>query len=147
MSATAQFVTYGSLNIQNFWTDTRTLNGALYSFVPFIYKGSGQTLGGDNAEAFLAFSNSSMSLMVMNRSAINQPITIRSYWLTTALEINTSLPPREETYLINAVAWNEERVEVRLRSPVDAAGVQFPNRRITTALVGALPREGAVRIS
>lgn len=146
MSATAQFVQFNSLFIQNFWTDTRFLDGAAYTFVPFIFQGASQELGGENSEAFLAFSNTSLSLAILNRSAINQPITIKSRWLTTSLEINTAFT-RDEVFLINSVAWNEERVEVRLRSPVDAATARFPNRRLTSGLVGNLPREGSVRVA
>ena len=149
MSAIAQFVTYNGIRIQNLFNQSSpyTFEGNGYSFVPFVYKGAAVEANGENSEAFIAFSNTDMTLGIMGRNAINQMVSIVSVWLTTDLQINPAYPPRRDTLLINSVAFNEERVELRLRSAVDAAIARFPNRRITSGLVGNLPREGQVRIA
>lgn len=148
MSGVAQFVTYGSNRIQNFWRTGQTFQGQSYTFVPFLFRGATAELGGDNSEAFLAFATNSMMIsLVGNRSVLNSTVTVASVWITQSLAVASSPPPRIETYVINAIAFNEDRIEVRLRSPVDAANTRFPNKRLTSGLVGNLPRDGQVRIA
>ncbi len=148
MTAIVQFVQYGSFSIQNFWTSGQSFGSRFYSFAPFLFRGAAAELGGENSDAFIAFSNNALVLStIANRSALNDTVIVTSVWLTQSLTVSPSPPPREELYIINSVAFSDERVEVRLRSPVDAANTRFPNRRLTSGLVGNLPRDGQVRVA
>lgn len=148
MAGVAQFVQFDSTFIQNFWRGGQTFQGRSYVFAPFLFRGASSELNGENSEAFLAFATSDFTLGVIgNRSALNREVTITTVWVTSSLAIAPSPPPRSELFVINSVVFSDERAEIRLQSPVDAVSAIFPNRRLTSGLVGNLPREGQVRVA
>jgi hypothetical protein len=133
---------------QNFSINqTRTYGGVTYAFAPFAYTLGAGSKGGDRSESSLVAGLDQISVNLFAEA-------VQSRWL---LEVKTvSLDPetfaddalvRSELWRIAQYEMDTERVILKLSSPLDATKADIPRRRLSTALVGALPSTGNLVIS
>lgn len=133
---------------QNFSINqTRTYSSVTYAFAPFAYTLGAGSKGGDRSESNLVAGLDPISVNIFAEA-------VESRWL---LEVKTvSLDPetfadevlvRFELWRVAQYEMDTERVILKLSSPLDATKNDIPKRRLTTALVGALPSTGNLVIS
>lgn len=133
---------------QNFSINqTRIYGGVTYAFAPFAYTLGAGSKGGDRSESSLVAGLDQISVNLFAEA-------VQSRWL---LEVKTvSLDPetfaddvlvRSELWRIAQYEMDTERVILKLSSPLDATKADIPRRRLSTALVGALPSTGNLVIS
>lgn len=133
---------------QNFAiNESRVYSGITYAYATFGVATGGGTKGGDRGEATLA---AAVNAITVNLSAES----VKNKWL---LEIKTvSLDPltfrdtaliRTEVFRVARYEMDNEKLLLKLISPLDAAQGQVPNRYLTTRLVGALPSSGTLVVS
>lgn len=133
---------------QNFSINqTRTYATVEYAFAPFAYTLGAGSKGGDRSESSLVAGLDQISVNLFAEA-------VESRWL---LEVKTvSLNPetfaddalvRSELWRIAQYEMDTERIVLKLSSPLDATKGDIPRRRLSTALVGALPSTGSLVIS
>jgi hypothetical protein len=133
---------------QNFSINqTRSYGGVTYAFAPFGYTLGAGSKGGDRSDSSLVAGLDQLAVNLFAEA-------VESRWL---LEIKTvSIDPsdfsddvlvRTELWRIAQYEMDTERVVLRLSSPLDATKGDIPRRRLSTALVGALPSTGSLVIS
>ena len=133
---------------QNFSINqSRTYSSVTYAFAPFGYTLGAGSKGGDRSDSSLVAGLDQLTVNLFAEA-------VESRWL---LEIKTvSLDPetfaddvlvRTELWRIAQYEMDTERIVLKLSSPLDATKGDIPRRRLTTALVGALPSTGSLVIS
>jgi phage-related protein len=132
---------------QNFYINkTATYQGGEYSFLPFGFSGVTVNRTGDNVEASLVFPNNEISrAWVVN--AVNE------FWIATVHVMildpdNVAQPDLLSRYVgqVSTGGWNEITVTLKLNTVIDAIGAEVPMRRLTQALVGAIPTSSNVSL-
>jgi len=125
---------------QNIFIGERyTYAGIQYEFVPFEVTGTTQSLGGDNPQVSLLMPNEQIILTMLEGGQGNRNSTMRltQLWLTPAF---TPLPgPLQEFYVGIGAGDSDTTVELRFRSPMDAATSRFPRQILSAQNVGILP--------
>jgi hypothetical protein len=151
MSTTLAIGNYLVLNnrfrYQNFHINsTAKYDGDTYSFLPFGFSGVSINRSGDNTDASLIFPS--------NRLARSWGIqALEQRWIATvyvlALNPDTTSGGTLMHSYTGAVAegqWDETTLTLTLNTVLDAVGADVPMRRISQALVGALPTSSNVRL-
>jgi phage-related protein len=132
---------------QNFYINkTATYQGGEYSFLPFGFSGVTVNRTGDNIEASLVFPNNEIS-----RAWVVNAVT--DFWIATVFVVvldpdGVAAPDLLHRYVgqVATGAWDETAVTLRLNTVIDAVGAEVPMRRLTQALVGAIPTSNNVRL-
>lgn len=151
MSTTLAIGNYLVLNnrfrYQNFHINSiATYNGAKYNFLPFGFSGVSINRSGDNTDASLVFPN--------NRIARSWGIqALENRWLAQVYVLSLNPDSTSGGTLMHSYTgtvaegnWNETTLTLTLNTVLDAVGADVPARRITQALVGALPTSSNVRL-
>ena len=125
---------------QNFFIgENFTYAGLTYRFVPFEVTGTTQSLGGDNPQVSLLMPNEDILLKMVEGGDGNRNSTLRliNLWVTAA---GSPLPgPLIEFYVGIGAGDSDTTIELRFRSPMDAATARFPRQLLTAYNVGILP--------
>jgi phage-related protein len=132
---------------QNFYINkTAAYQGVEYSFLPFGFSGVTVNRTGDNIEASLVFPNNEIS-----RAWVVNAVT--DFWIATVFVMvldpdGAAAPDLLHRYVgqVATGAWDETAVTLRLNTVIDAVGAEVPMRRLTQALVGAIPTSNNVRL-
>jgi phage-related protein len=132
---------------QNFYINkTASYQGGEYSFLPFGFSGVTVNRTGDNIEASLVFPNNEIS-----RAWVVNAVT--DFWIATVFVVvldpdGVAAPDLLHRYVgqVATGAWDETAVTLRLNTVIDAVGAEVPMRRLTQALVGAIPTSNNVRL-
>jgi phage-related protein len=132
---------------QNFYINkTASYQGGDYSFLPFGFSGVTVNRTGDNIEASLVFPNNEIS-----RAWVVNAVT--DFWIATVFVVvldpdGVAAPDLLHRYVgqVATGAWDETAVTLRLNTVIDAVGAEVPMRRLTQALVGAIPTSNNVRL-
>jgi phage-related protein len=132
---------------QNFYINkTASYQGGEYSFLPFGFSGVTVNRTGDNVEASLVFPNNEIS-----RAWVVNAVT--DFWIATVFVMvldpnGVAAPDLLHRYVgqVATGAWDETAVTLRLNTVIDAVGAEVPMRRLTQALVGAIPTSNNVRL-
>ncbi len=143
--------TFASFNdfifLQNFFAgESRTYEGMQYNFASFGYSGNTTDLQAGNINASLVFSMNELVLNMATEAADNRWIVnVRTVWLDpdTLLEQATYTT---DVFMITGFDHDHQRLNMTLSSPLDAISGDVPRRRLTEALVGALPSTGQVQL-
>jgi hypothetical protein len=132
---------------QNFYIGkTATFGGEQYGFLPFGFSGVTVNRTGDNVEAALVFPNNQISRAWGLKA-------VQDLWVATVLVL--ILDPDDptggellHTYVgqVSNGSWDETSLQLRLDTVLDAVGTDVPMRRLTQALVGAIPTSSNVRL-
>jgi hypothetical protein len=116
-----------------------TYQGVIYRFCPFEISGTTQALGGANPLLSVMLPNEEIILQMLAGGDGNRNSTLRltQVWLTPAL---TPLPGGLEEFYVGIGAGDSDTtVELRFRSPMDAATSRFPRQILSAQNVGILP--------
>ena len=132
---------------QNFYIGkTATFGGEQYGFLPFGFSGVTVNRTGDNVEASLVFPNNQISRAWGLKA-------VQDLWIATVTVM--ILDPDDTTsgellhrYVgqVSNGSWDEVTLQLRLDTVLDAVGTDVPMRRLTQALVGAIPTSSNVRL-
>ena len=133
--------------LQNFFQgETRTYGGIRYNFASFGYSGNTTDLQAGNINASLVFSMNELVLNMATEAANNRWIVeVQTVWLDpeTLLE---QANYTTDVFMITGFEHDHQRLNMTLSSPLDAISGDAPRRRLTEALVGALPSTGQVQL-
>lgn len=133
--------------LQNFFQgETRTYGGIQYNFASFGYSGNTTDLQAGNINASLVFSMNELVLNMATEAADNRWIVeVQTVWLDpeTLLE---QANYTTDVFMITGFEHDHQRLNMTLSSPLDAISGDAPRRRLTEALVGALPSTGQVQL-
>ncbi len=133
--------------LQNFFQgETRTYGGMQYNFASFGYSGNTTDLQAGNINASLVFSMNELVLNMATEAADNRWIVeVQTVWLDpeTLLE---QASYTTDVFMITGFEHDHQRLNMTLSSPLDAISGDAPRRRLTEALVGALPSTGQVQL-
>ena len=133
--------------LQNFFQgETRTYGGMQYNFASFGYSGNTTDLQAGNINASLVFSMNELVLNMATEAADNRWIVeVQTVWLDpeTLLE---QANYTTDVFMITGFEHDHQRLNMTLSSPLDAISGDAPRRRLTEALVGALPSTGQVQL-
>ena len=133
--------------LQNFFQgETRTYGGIQYNFASFGYSGNTTDLQAGNINASLVFSMNELVLNMATEAADNRWIVnVQTVWLDpeTLLE---QANYTTDVFMITGFEHDHQRLNMTLSSPLDAINGDAPRRRLTEALVGALPSTGQVQL-
>ena len=133
--------------LQNFFQgETRTYGGIQYNFASFGYSGNTTDLQAGNINASLVFSMNELVLNMATEAANNRWIVeVQTVWLDpeTLLE---QANYTTDVFMITGFEHDHQRLNMTLSSPLDAISGDAPRRRLTEALVGALPSTGQVQL-
>ena len=133
--------------LQNFFQgETRTYGGMQYNFASFGYSGNTTDLQAGNINASLVFSMNELVLNMATEAADNRWIvSVQTVWLDpeTLLE---QANYTTDVFMITGFEHDHQRLNMTLSSPLDAISGDAPRRRLTEALVGALPSTGQVQL-
>lgn len=133
--------------LQNFFQgETRTYGGIQYNFASFGYSGNTTDLQAGNINASLVFSMNELVLNMATEAADNRWIVeVQTVWLDpeTLLE---QANYTTDVFMITGFEHDHQRLSMTLSSPLDAISGDAPRRRLTEALVGALPSTGQVQL-
>ncbi len=133
--------------LQNFFQgETRTYGGIQYNFASFGYSGNTTDLQAGNINASLVFSMNDLVLNMATEAADNRWIVeVQTVWLDpeTLLE---QADYTTDVFMITGFEHDHQRLNMTLSSPLDAISGDAPRRRLTEALVGALPSTGQVQL-
>ncbi len=133
--------------LQNFFQgETRTYGGIQYNFASFGYSGNTTDLQAGNISASLVFSMNDLVLNMATEAADNRWIVeVQTVWLDpeTLLE---QADYTTDVFMITGFEHDHQRLNMTLSSPLDAISGDAPRRRLTEALVGALPSTGQVQL-
>jgi hypothetical protein len=125
-------------------SQVRTYKGIDFIFAAFEYSGASIDLGFPNAEAVLVFNVNTLSLNIWKQAADEFWIArVRTVWLDPSTLIETGIE-MVDNYAITGFDHDLQQVSLRLGSPLDAIGSDWPRRVLTQAIVGALPPNGEV---
>lgn len=131
---------------QNFYIEASSQwEGQEYGFLPFGFSGVTVTADGSNVEAALVFPNNELSrdwgLTAANEAWIAEVLVL----VVDPLGAPVS---RLHGYVgqVTSASWDETSLNLRTSSVLDAVGSDAPNRRLTRALVGALPVTNAIQL-
>jgi hypothetical protein len=133
---------------QNFSVNqNRVYAGITYAFAPFAISSGAGSKGGDRLESTLGTSTNAITVNLFAEA-------VSSRWL---LEIKTvALDPltfadntliRTEIWRISRYEMDNEKILLKLASPLDAARNQVPKRYLSTSLVGAVPTSATLVVS
>ena len=133
-------------NFQNFHVgETRPYGGRDYVFSSFGFSGAAVNVEGANIQATLVFPFSQLGIALFQNAADQYGIVlVQTVWLdpNTLQETASSLT---EVYAVTSFSHNNSRITLQLGSPIDAVTLNnLPRRRLTQAMVGALPSTGNV---
>ena len=130
---------------QNFFVgEDRRWDGKDYQFSGFGYSGSTTDLQGGNVDSQLVFPVNDLSLNMAREAADNrQIIIVKTVWLDPDTLIEKANYMRD-TFMVVGYEHDNERLSVRLSSPLDAITADVPRRRLTEKLVGAMPSTGEI---
>jgi len=124
--------------------EIRTYKGVEFLFAPFEYSGASIDLGFPNAEAVLAFHTSVLGLNIWKQASDDFWIArVRTVWLDP-LTLDETGVEMVDNYAVTGFDHDLQIVSLRLGSPLDAIGSDWPRRVLTQAMVGALPPNGEV---
>ncbi len=133
--------------LQNFFQgESRMYEGMQYNFASFGYSGNTTDLQSGNINATLVFSINDLVLNMATQAADERWIVkVKTVWLDpeTLLEQATYTT---DVFMITAFEHDNLRLNITLSSPLDAISGDAPRRRLTEALVGALPSTGQVQL-
>jgi hypothetical protein len=132
---------------QNFHIgQSATFESSTYTFLPFGFSGITINRTGDNTEATVLLPNNELS----RNWALE---AVRDRWIGTVfvMALNPDNPDAGEKMhqYVGQVAggdWDETSLSLSLNTVLDAVGSDVPLRRLTQALVGALPVTSNVRL-
>lgn len=135
----------GGYAFQPYWdNETRTVAAVNYLWLPFrVTEGSGAR-GGDRTQGELATPLDQLALNVLSEAKANRYIiTVDTYLLDVEARQEVSLISRQ-FWRINELERTDSELRAMLMSPGDAVRETWPGRRLTTAMVGAVPDTGAI---
>ena len=145
--AIGTFIDLPGYSFQNFFHGERiSWDGGVYDFAGFGYSGSSVDLQGGNIDAQLIFVVNDLSLNLAKKAADDRDVvTVKTVWLNPE-----SLSPEsnfmEDTFMVTGFEHDNNRLGLRLSSPLDAISGDVPRRRLTEKLVGALPSTGQIQL-
>lgn len=135
---------------QNFTINgTRSRGGITYTFAPFALATGGGEKGGDRSANTLAIGASTKEGNTIILNLFKQAVASR--WLlkveTVSLNVGTfddDLLVSTETWRVASYQMDTQLIRLQLLSPLDAVRGQVPRRKLSEALVGALPTTGRI---
>lgn len=132
---------------QNFFKDeVRTWQGKSYVFAALGYSGSTVDAQGGNVSAQLLFGVNQISLDLAKEAADNRyTVEIETVWLDPE-SLTEKAVFMLDIFMITGFEHDSSRLIMRLGSPLDAISADVPRRRLTEALVGALPSTGQLSL-
>lgn len=129
----------GNLNLFRFQNYAVGQNVGAYSFVPFAFGGAVASLQGDNLDATLQFANTEITRNFVTQALDNTYVAR----VTTVLWDPTTYAVERTLYqyfgACAAGGWNDQALEVKLNSVLDAVQANVPGRRLRRQQVGNLP--------
>ena len=116
---------------QNFFQgETRTFNSENYVFGAFGFSGATLDLQAANISANLVFALNELALTIFNQAVTDRwLIELRTVWLDPDTLTETRLYS-EETYAVIGLEHDNQRLSVRLGSPLDAVRQNAPRRSL-----------------
>lgn len=142
-SATSPVYAYQNFSVNQ----TRTYGGVTYQFVPFAVSTGAGSRGGDRSEATLGAGTNAITVNIFAEA-------VNSNWLLELKTVSLNPDTFADSTLIRTEIWrvaryelDNEKILLRLTSPLDAVREQVPNRFLSTRLVGALPTSATLVVS
>ena len=132
-------------NLQNFHQgETRFYEQTNYIYGAFGFSGGAVDADAANIEASLVMQLNELNLNFATTAANNLYLAqIRTVWLDPETLEETTLR-MEELYAVVGFDHNNSRLSMRLSNPLDAVAANVPRRKLSPALVGALPSTGNI---
>ena len=132
-------------NLQNFHQgETRFYEQTNYIYGAFGFSGGAVDADAANIEASLVMQLNELNLNFATTAADNLYLAqIRTVWLDPETLEETTLR-MEELYAVVGFDHNNSRLSMRLSNPLDAVAANVPRRKLSPALVGALPSTGNI---
>jgi hypothetical protein len=136
------------LNLQNFHQgESRSFDGATYTFGNFSFSGSTVESSGANVQAELVFAVNELILNTAKTASDNRWIVrVQTVWLDPETLVETGAFV-SEVYAVLGYSQNSGRMSWRLGSPIDAIAANVPRRVLATKYVGSLPNTGSIPLS
>ena len=127
-------------NYQNFFiSKNQPYNGISYKFAPFAFNQNAGTRGGDRSDCALILGLNDIAVNFAHEIAESERLlevkTVEVDVSNFAIGGLISL----ETWRVAGYEVDDEKVVIRLQSPLDAVGNLVPSRVLTSSLCGALP--------
>lgn len=142
-SATSPVYAYQNFSVNQ----TRTYGGVTYQFAPFAVSTGAGSRGGDRSEATLGAGTNAITVNIFAEA-------VNSNWLLELKTVSLNPDTFADSTLIRTEIWrvaryelDNEKILLRLTSPLDAVRDQAPNRFLSTRLVGALPTSATLVVS
>ena len=135
---------------QNFTINgTRNRGGNAYAFAPFALATGGGEKGGDRSSNTLGIGASTKEGNTIILNLFKQ--AVESRWLLRVETVSLNVESFDDDLLVSTETWrvasyqvDTQLIRLRLLSPLDAVRGQVPRRRLSEALVGALPTTGQI---
>ena len=130
---------------QNFYVgETRTWDAKEYQFSGFGYSGSTTDLQAGNVDSQLVWPCNELSLAMAHEAATErQIIVVKTVWLDPD-ELTEVGNYMRDVFMATGYDHDNDRLSLRLSSPLDAISADVPRRRLTEKLVGAMPSTGEI---
>lgn len=131
---------------QNFYIQADSVwKGQNYSFLPFGFSGVTVDLQGANVEAALVFPNNELSRDWATK-IVEQAWIVHCQVLIVDPEGSPISALHGYVGQVTGAGWDETALNLKTSSVLDAVGSDVPNRKLSRALVGALPVTDAIRL-
>lgn len=132
---------------QNFFKDeVRIWQGKSYVFAGLGYSGSTVDAQGGNVSAQIVFNLNDLSLNLAKEASDNRySVQIETVWLDPE-SLTEKAAFMTDVFMVTGFEHDSSRLSMRLGSPLDAISADVPRRRLTEALVGALPSTGQLSL-
>ena len=135
---------------QNFTINgTRSRGGNTYGFAPFALATGGGEKGGDRSANTLGIGASTKEGNTIILNLFKQ--AVESRWLLRVETVSLNIETLADDLLISTETWrvasyqmDAQFIRLQLLSPLDAVRGQVPRRKLSEALVGALPTTGQI---
>lgn len=125
---------------QNYFAhENKVYSGSTFAFAPFSVEGTTAALGGGNNTLQILFPNIEIALRLLQSGDGNRlsRLTLHTVWLTASGAYTPN--QTSEFFVGTGSSIGDTTLELRFRSAIDSVASNFPNRNLTTGLVGVLP--------
>jgi len=125
--------------------ETIRYRAADWSYLSFMYEGAALNRSGDNLEATLILAANKLSINY-GMNAVNKNWSVKLYSCSMSADrFTVARTLATEVWLASSLSYDEEAVQIRLSSAIDAVGALVPYRTLITRDVGRLPVTGQVQ--
>lgn len=125
--------------------ETIQLDGFDFTYLSFLYQGATKNRTGDNLESEIYLAPNQVAMNIAREAVENN-------WViqvdTCTMNPSTFAVGRKltlEVWLAANMSYDPEKLVVLLSSGIDAIGAIAPTRKLTTAMVGALPSTASIQ--